>query len=457
MDYRQQLAGAMTASLTGSVVETTGTLATVADFPAPVGAAVEIDAGAASPITAEVVGFKGRLTIVSPFRSLAGVRKGHRVALRRTKRSLAIGPDYLGRVINAHGQAIDGRPQPARTSRVELDPTPTAAIDRPPIDTPLPTGVRAIDGMLTCGLGQRLGVLAGAGVGKSTLLGMMARYSSADVIVIGLVGERGREVNEFLKRDLGTEGLKRSVVVVATSNEPPLMRLQAAATATSVAEYFRDQGKNVLLLVDSLTRTALASRELGLAAGEPPTTRGYPPSTFTLLPKLIERAGRTTRGSITAFYSVLVEGDDPNDPVADTLRALLDGHVWLSRSRAAKGQFPAIDVSQSLSRLMPDVAEEKPLSCATALRRLIATREENEDLISIGAYRRGSDPIIDASIELTPEIDAFLRQKVGEPAEFEDTQAKLASLGEKAAAFLTRGAQGQASGTEVTPTLRRAG
>ncbi|TWT43183.1 FliI/YscN family ATPase [Botrimarina hoheduenensis] len=447
---------AMSASLSGTVVETTGMLATVADFPAPVGAAVEIRTSSAARIAAEVVGFKGRLTMISPFGSLAGVRKGHTVILRRTRRTLPVGDALLGRVLNAHGEAVDGRPQPARSSRRDLNPAPVPAIDRPRIDEALPTGVRAIDGVLTCGRGQRLGVFAGAGVGKSTLLGMMARYSQADVIVIGLVGERGREVNEFLERDLGADGLRRSVVVVSTSNEPPLMRLQAAGAATAIAEHFRDQGKDVLLLIDSITRTALASRELGLAAGEPPTTRGFPPSTFAMLPQLVERAGRTPRGSITAFYSVLVEGDDPNDPIADTMRGLLDGHLWLSRDRAAKGFYPAIDVGQSISRLMPELVPAEHLAAAGAVRRLIATRTENEDLIAVGAYRRGADPAIDASIELGPEIDQYLTQANQDHITAEDAKQQLLALGVKAAALLARQRPTGPAPNEMTPNLRRA-
>ena len=296
----------------------------------------------------------------------------------------------LGRVVDAHGRAVDGRPQPALADRVALDRPPPPAIERPRIDPPLGTGIRAIDGMLTCGKGQRMGIFAGSGVGKSVLLGMMARYTAADVNVIGLVGERGREVNEFLERDLGPEGLARSVVVVATSDEPALLRVQAAQTATAIAEYFRDSGRDVLLLIDSLTRFAMAQREIGLAAGEPPTTRGYPPSVFALLPKLVERAGRSARGSITGFYSVLVEGDDPQEPISDAVRGLLDGHTWLSRKLAARGHYPAIDMLGSLSRLMPDITPRIQQDAASAVRELLGAHRDHEDLISIGAYRRGS-------------------------------------------------------------------
>ncbi|TWU00330.1 Flagellum-specific ATP synthase [Botrimarina colliarenosi] len=441
MDDLAIVARAQPTGLVGSVVETTGLLATVADLAAPVGSVVQIGARRRTDrggVEGEVVGFRGRLTMVSPLGSLAGVHRGQPVRLVRTTRQLSVGDALLGRVVNASGEPIDGLPRPALPSRVSVDRAPHPALDRPPIKDSLPTGVRAIDAMLTCGRGQRLGVFAGSGVGKSTLLGMMTRNTAADVVVIGLVGERGREVNEFLERDLGPEGRKKSVVVVATSDEPAPMRLRAASTATAIAEHFRDQGRDVLLLVDSLTRTALASRELGLAAGEPPTTRGYPPSTFALLPRLVERAGRTSRGSITAFYSVLVEGDDPDDPIADCLRGLLDGHVWLSRKIAARGHYPAIDITQSISRLMPEVTTPLQLAAAQTVRRLLAALNENADLISIGAYRRGADPTVDAAIELRTEIDALLQQKTADKITPEEVVATLTQLANKAAGAATR-------------------
>lgn len=439
MDELAILAQAQPAKLVGSVVETTGLLATVADLAAPVGAVVEIgDPRQSECIEAEVVGFRGQLTMVSPLGRLTGVRRGQPVRLVRSTRRLSVGEGLLGRVVNAMGIPIDGLPRPALPCRCEIDRAPPPALDRPPIDTPLPTGVRAIDTMLSCGRGQRLGVFAGSGVGKSTLLGMMTRHTAADVIVIGLVGERGRELNEFIQRDLGPEGRARSVVVVATSDEPAIMRLRAASTATAVAEHFRDQGKDVLLLVDSLTRTALASRELGLAAGEPPTTRGYPPSTFAMLPRLVERAGRTPTGSITAFYSVLVEGDDPDDPIADCVRGLLDGHVWLSRSLAGRGHYPSIDITQSISRLMPHVTSPAHQAAAPMIRRMLSALSENEDLISIGAYRRGANAEVDAAIELRGEVDALLQQKTDDRIESEDAVNQLVGLATKAATLLSR-------------------
>ncbi|MEQ8847906.1 FliI/YscN family ATPase [Botrimarina sp.] len=434
MSILELLADAQPTGLTGSVVETTGLLATVADLPAPVGAVVQIGAAGGAGVEAEVVGFRGRLTMVSPLGPLAGVRRGQPVRLKHTKRRIAVGDGLLGRVVDASGAPIDGLPRPALSHRTPIDAPPTRALDRPPIRAPLATGVRAIDALLTCGRGQRLGVFAGSGVGKSTLLGMMTRYTSADVVVTALVGERGREVNEFLENDLGPDGRRKSVVVVATSDEPAVMRVRAASTASAIAEHFRDTGKHVLLLVDSLTRTALASRESGLAAGEPPTTRGYPPSTFALLPKIVERAGATRAGSITAFYSVLVEGDDPDDPIADCLRGLLDGHVWLSRRLAGKGHFPSIDVTQSISRLAPQITPPEQQQAAARLRGMLAALAENEDLISIGAYRRGANAEVDAALDLRSEIDDFLRQRVDEPSDPAEAASRLAQIAQKAAA-----------------------
>lgn len=452
MDLLDQIQNAQPASLSGSVVETAGMMATIADFPAPVGALVEFSStqAASAPLLGEVVGFRGRLTMVSPYGNLTGIQRGRRVRMIRSSQTLPVGDSLLGRVVNAMGETIDGRPKPALPHRVGHDNEAPDPFKRPRIDSQLSTGVRAIDGMLNCGKGQRLGIFAGSGVGKSTMLGMMARYSSADVIVIGLVGERGREVNEFIQRDLGPQGLARSVVVVATSNEPPLMRLQAASTATSIAEHFRDAGKEVLLMIDSVTRTALASRELGLAAGEPPTTRGFPPSTFALLPRLVERAGKTERGSITAFYSVLVEGDDPNEPIADTMRGLLDGHVWLSRKIAARGVYPAIDITQSLSRLMSEIASTEHQEAALLIRQLISALEENEDLISIGAYRAGSNRMVDVAIALRDDIKKFLGQSMKEVATSEESIAALIGLANRAKA-LTAAAASHAAPQAAAP------
>ena len=388
----------------------------------------EVQRHGGSPLLAEVVGFRDDLTVLYPLSEPSGVRRGNRVRLIRTAHQLRVGPELLGRVIDAEGRTIDGLPQTTLNDRTALNNPPPDPCTRPRIDEPLCTGVRSIDGVLTCGKGQRMGIFSGSGVGKSVLLGMMARYTDAEVIVIALIGERGREVNEFIERDLGPDGLAKSVVVVATSNEPAIVRAQAAATATSVAEYFRDQGKDVLLLMDSLTRFALAQREIGLAAGEPPATRGFPPSVFAQLPKLVERAGRTRQGSITAFYAVLVEADDPNDPISDAVRGLLDGHVWLSRNLASRGHYPAIDVLESVSRLMPEVADDDHRRAVYALRELLAAYRDHEDLISIGAYQRGGNRAVDAAIDMRDEIDRYLRQPVEQPATSADAQDGLMEI-----------------------------
>ena len=409
-----QLDDLLPAALEGRIVRTVGMTAAAAGFPAPVGALVEIQRHGAGPLEAEVIGFRDELTLLFPYDELAGIRQGDRVRLKRTKNWLRVGEGLLGRVIDARGRVIDGRPQPMLSERAALDRRPPNPIDRPRISAALSTGVRVIDGLLTCGQGQRMGIFAGSGVGKSVLLGMMAKYTSADVNVIALIGERGREVNEFLERDLGPEGLARSVVVTATSDEPALLRVRAAFAATAVAEWFRDRGKNVLLVMDSLTRFALAQREIGLAAGEPPTTRGFPPSVFAMLPKLVERAGRTHEGSITAFYSVLVDGDDENEPIADCVRGLIDGHTWLSRKIAARNHYPAVDVLPSLSRLMSEITSPEHREAAGIVRELLAVYRENEDLISIGAYRRGTNPTIDLAIDVQDVLNQFLRQRVEE-------------------------------------------
>ncbi|MDY0167541.1 MAG: FliI/YscN family ATPase [Thermoguttaceae bacterium] len=431
LDVTSQLEHIMPTALSGAVVRTVGTTISVAGLPAPVGAVVEIERAPGESLQAEVIGFRDHLTLLSPFEELTGVRHGNRVRLRRTARWLRVGDAMLGRVFNAAGQTVDGKPRPILPHRAAFHAAPPHPCTRPRIDTPLATGVRSIDGLLTCGKGQRMGIFSGSGVGKSVLLGMMSRHTAADVIVTALIGERGREVNEFIERDLGPEGLAKSVVVVATSDEPALVRVQAAATATAIAEFFRDQGKDVLLLMDSLTRFALAQREIGLAAGEPPTTRGFTPSVFSMLPKLVERAGRSPRGSITAFYTVLVEADDPNEPISDAVRGLLDGHTWLSRRLGSQGHYPAVDVLESLSRLMPEVTDEEHRTAAVALRGLLAAYREHEDLISIGAYRRGSNPKVDAAIELLDDINAFLRQSVDQPSTLEEARDGLMRLYQK--------------------------
>jgi FliI/YscN family ATPase len=434
LDLVAQLDAIMPTALRGSIVRTTGMTAAAADFPAPVGALVEIERQTGGPIAAEVIGFRDDLTMLYLFDEMHGVRRGNHVRLVRTARWLRVGNELLGRVIDSNGKCVDGKPQPALSDRVPLDRTPPPAVQRPRINATLSTGIRAIDGLLTCGKGQRMGIFAGSGVGKSVTLGMMSRYTTADVNVVALIGERGREVNEFIERDLGPQGLAKSVVVVATSDEPALVRVQSAFAATAVAEYFRDQGRDVLLVMDSVTRLALAQREIGLAAGEPPTTRGFTPSVFALLPRLLERAGRSPLGSITAFYSVLVEGDDGNEPICDAVRGLIDGHTWLTRKLATKGHYPAIDVLESISRLMSDVSSREHQNAAQTMRELMSAYKEHEDLISIGAYRRGSNRVVDAAIDLVGEFNAFLRQRVDEPSNVEQARDMLIALQRRALA-----------------------
>ena len=438
-----QLDRVMTTAVTGSVAQTVGTTISAAGFPAPVGAIAEIQRESGAPLLAEVIGFRNEMTLLYPLSDLAGIRHGNRVRLRQTARWLRVGRGLLGRVLDASGCAVDGKPQPAREQRLALDRQPPRACTRPRIDRPLETGIRAIDGLLTCGRGQRMGIFAGSGLGKSVLLGMMARYTAADVNVIALIGERGREVNEFIERDLGPQGLAKSVVIVATSDEPALVRVQAAAAAATIAEYFRDLGLDVLLLMDSVTRYAMAQREIGLAAGEPPATRGYPPSVFALLPKLVERAGRSPAGSITAFLTVLVEGDDPNEPIADAVRGLLDGHTWLARSLADRGHYPAIDVLASLSRLMTDIAGEEHCRAATMVRSLLAAYRDHEDLISIGAYRRGGNKRVDAAIDMQDDLNAFLCQRVDQPSSIDDARQGLLALFQKAQRHLAAAGGGE--------------
>jgi flagellum-specific ATP synthase len=453
MDITEQLDALMPTALWGTVARTVGMTVSAAGFPAPIGALAEIARQAGPPLEAEVIGFRDELTLLYPLSDLAGVRHGNRVRLARTNRWLRVGPELLGRVIDAQANAVDGRPQPALTDRTTLFRAPPHPCSRPRIDAALSTGVRSIDGMLTCGKGQRMGIFAGSGIGKSILLGMMARYTAADVIVVALVGERGREVNEFIQRDLGPEGLAKSVVVVATSNEPALVRVHAALTATALAEYFRDQGKDVLLLMDSLTRFALAQREIGLAAGEPPTTRGYTPSVFAMLPKLVERAGQSPRGSITAFYSVLVEADDPNEPISDAVRGLLDGHVWLSRKLSSRGHYPAVDVLDSLSRLMPEVTSREHYQAAQQMRELLGVYRDHEDLISIGAFRRGSNPAVDLAIEMQEPLGTFLRQPVAERSGVELAFKGLLQLKQAAA---QRSAAAKPQGAAAQPNTAHA-
>ena len=412
---------------TGRVAAVAGGTLTLEGLTAAVGSVCRLTTADRRTTDGVIVGFTGDRPVLSLFDSMPSVAAGDAVRVVDHRLHLRIGDSLCGRVIDALGRPLDDRPLPDDLTIEPADRDPPPALDRPPIDTPIETGVTAIDSMLTVGRGQRMGIFAGSGVGKSTLLGMLARGTAADKIVIGMVGERGREVQEFIDRSLGPAGLARSVVVVATSDRPASQRVAAAHTATAVAEHFRDAGQDVLLLIDSVTRFAMAGREIGLAAGEPPTTRGYPPSVFNTLPQLVERSGRTRVGSITAFYTVLVEGDDPNEPIADTLRGLLDGHLVLDRQLATAGHYPPIDVLESLSRLQSHLVTSNVASVATAAREHLATYRRNEDLISIGAYRRGSDPAVDQSIDARQRINRVLRQSADQWRSSGQSESDLAA------------------------------
>ena len=401
----------------GLVIESDGPNAAIGDV-----CRVEADSGT---VPCEVVGFRGDRTLLMPLGELAGVRAGSSVRATGEPFRVAAGEALRGRVVDGLGSPLDGLGSLAATQTVSTAAKPPSAMSRTLISTPLATGVRAIDGLLTLGRGQRMGIFAGSGVGKSTLLGMVARNCVADVNVICLVGERGREVREFIEGDLGPAGLQRSVVVCATSDQPALIRLRAAFTATAIAESFRDAGLNVLLMMDSVTRFAMAQREVGLAIGEPPSTKGYTPSVFAILPRLMERAGNSSVGSITALYTVLVEGDDTNEPIADVTRSILDGHIVLSRKLTSRGHYPPIDVLQSLSRTMPRVASEDQIELARDFRELVAAYADVEDLVNIGAYKAGSSVIADRAIRLKPGIDRFLRQTMTEGETYDSTLIKL--------------------------------
>ncbi len=423
-----QISQILPIGITGRVTKLVGLTAAVSDFPAPLGAMVHLERDHGEPVSAEVVGFSGEETLLLPYGDMQGIRRGTTARLKQSAPGVRVGDGLLGRIITAHGTFLDGLPPAVLPHRRPLNSPPISPLHRPRIDSALTTGVRAIDGLLTCGKGQRLGIFAGSGVGKSTLMGQIARSTSADVNVVVLIGERGREVREFLEKDLGPEGLARSVVVAATGDEPALVRLRAAYVGTAIAEYFRDAGKDVLLMMDSVTRFALAQREIGLAAGEPPATRGYPPSVFAMLPRLLERSGRTQRGSITGFYTVLVEGDDTNEPISDTVRGILDGHIILSRKLAQQAHFPAIDILGSISRLMTDLAAPEHRAAANSIKQLLAAYQQSEDLITIGAYQSGTNALVDAAIQLRPQILNYLQQKVEEKSQLPDAVSALMKL-----------------------------
>ncbi|WP_368650504.1 flagellar protein export ATPase FliI [Bacillus inaquosorum] len=379
-------------------------------------------------IKAEVVGFQEENILLMPYLEAASIAPGSIVEATGESLRVKVGAGLIGQVIDAFGEPLDGKLLPKGLSPVSTEQSPPNPMKRPPIREKMGVGVRSIDSLLTVGKGQRIGIFAGSGVGKSTLMGMIAKQTEADLNVIALVGERGREVREFIEKDLGEEGLKRSIVVVATSDQPALMRLKAAYTATAIAEYFRDKGKNVMFMMDSVTRVAMAQREIGLAAGEPPTTKGYTPSVFAILPRLLERTGANEHGTITAFYTVLVDGDDMNEPIADTVRGILDGHIVLDRALANKGQFPAVNVLKSISRVMSNISTRQHLDAANKFRELLSTYQNSEDLINIGAYKRGSSREIDEAIQFYPQLIQFLKQGTDESALLEESIAALTSL-----------------------------
>ena len=428
VDWQEQLEPIIPFRMRGFISHVIGTTASVTGFPAPLGSICRIHSDGHKSLEAEVIGFRDEATLIQPFEDLTGLKRNDAVELIQSRPTIKVGEELLGRMIDARGRLIDQGPRLTLRHRVPLNAPPIMPLNRPRITDTLETGVRAIDALNTCGLGQRLGIFAGSGVGKSTLLGQLARSSSADVNVVVLVGERGREVREFLERDLGPDGLHRSVLIIATSEESALLRRRCAHVGTAIAEYFRDMGKDVLLMMDSVTRYALAQREIGLAAGEPPTTRGYPPSVFALLPKLLERSGRTEQGSITGLYTVLVEGDDTNEPISDAVRGILDGHLVLSRELAHKGHWPAIDILASISRLMNDLVSSEQLEAAASIRRLIAAYRNSEDLINIGAYQTGSNPQVDQAIQLKGPIDRFLQQQPQEHSRTEQTWKNVLQL-----------------------------
>lgn len=415
----------------GHVTESAGQTVESAGPPASVGECCEIFDRLGRAHRAEVIGFRGSNVIAMPIETIEGLRFGDVVRALGTHPEIRSGPGLIGRVLNALGDPIDGGKPLEMAEPLPLHGTVRSPLDRLPIRTPLGTGIRVLDGLLTVGRGQRVGIFGGSGVGKSTLIGMMTRNTEADVTVVALVGERGREVGEFLTDSLGEAGRARTVVVVSTSDQSPLMRLRAPLVATTIAEYFAAQGKHVLLVLDSLTRFAMAIREIGLAAGEPPTAKGYTPSVFTRLAKLVERAGQFRNGSITAFYTVLMEGDDQQDPLVDAVRSLLDGHVVLSRSLAAEGWYPPVDVLDSISRLMPAVTSQDHREQAALVRRLSSVYAKSEDLVRIGAYQSGSDSEVDRALRARHLMRPFLTQSAEERCSFGDTRVRLAQLAEE--------------------------
>jgi len=434
---QQRLDEISTITVTGRVVKAVGLTLEATGLGASVGQRCHIFSQRRQAILeGEVIGFREQRVIVMPFGPVRGIGAGDLVRFDPSSPRLLVGPHLLGRVVDGLGQPIDDKGPLPRSQRYALYAPAPAPLQRKRITTPMDLGIQSINALLTCGVGQKMGIFAGSGVGKSVLMGMMCRHTKADVNVIALVGERGREVKEFLERDLGSESLGRSVVVVATSDQSPLVRVRAVFVATAIAEYFRDQGNQVLLLVDSLTRLAHAQREVGLAAGEPPTTKGYPPSVFTLFPQVLERVGPLGNGSITGLYTVLVDGDDLNDPIADSMRSILDGHIVLSRQLAMQGHFPAIDVLQSVSRVMSDIVSDSQAEAAKTIIRLMAEYRNSEDLINLGAYQQGNNARIDAAIQMKEPIDRYLQQSRDAAVGFSESCQNLEMLASQSRTIL---------------------
>ena len=426
-------------TITGRVVKAVGLTIEATGLGASVGQRCHIFSHRGQTVLeGEVIGFRDQRIIVMPFGTVRGIGAGDVIRYDPSSPRLLVGSHLLGRVVDGMGQPLDDKGPLPRSQGYPIYAPAPAPMQRQRINKPMNLGIQAINAFLTCGVGQKMGIFAGSGVGKSVLMGMMCRHTEADVNVIALVGERGREVREFIERDLGPEGLSRSVVVVATSDQSPLVRVRAVFAATAIAEYFRDQGKQVLLMVDSLTRLAYAQREVGLAAGEPPTTKGYPPSVFTLFPQVLERVGPLGNGSITGLYTVLVDGDDLNDPIADSIRAILDGHIVLSRQLAMQGHFPAIDILQSVSRVMSDIVPDAHLQAARALVQFLSEYRNAEDLINLGAYQGGNNPRLDAAIQMKAPIDAFLQQTRETGVGVEDSYQGLQALVQQGRGLMER-------------------
>jgi flagellum-specific ATP synthase len=420
--------GSMPFGVAGQVTSVSGMTIEACDLTLPLGSLCRIHSFGGKQSTAEVIGFRDNVTLLMPLTATAGVARGDRIENVSAAPRIWCSEQLLGRVLNGFGEPIDGKDRLRLSESRRIDGRAVRPNERTHIDQPIATSVRAIDGLHTCGLGQRMGIFSGPGVGKSTLMSSIAKHTSADVSVIALIGERGKEVNDFINESLGVEGLKKSVVIVATGDEAPLLRVRAAKVACTVAEYFRDRGRHVLLMMDSLTRMCQAQRQIGLAAREPPATKGFPPSVFALLPEVLERAGKTRVGSITGFYTVLVEGDDFNEPIPDAVKGITDGHLWLSRSLANRGHFPAIDVLQSISRVRADVTDKEHARWARRVLALTAVFQDIEDLVNIGAYAPGVNPEYDLAVQARPRVLEYLQQASETPSTFEQSKKKLADL-----------------------------